>query len=150
MPKCPNCPQFTSKDTDTEPEVDISVDDEGIVTGTVRVTNNCGDCSEELEEYTFDVEADLQDEVAEHRRHHAIRAKKAKKRRTHDLEVDADAHRTDETERTDRKGRVIKNPRYMKRFYGVNLDITVTCSCGETFTTTWTDRTPASCFDSLV
>lgn len=64
--KCSNCPQFTSKDTDTEPEGDLEVDDEGSVTGDVRIVNNCAECGSELEETTFSVEIDLTDEVAAH------------------------------------------------------------------------------------
>lgn len=210
--KCSNCPQFTSKDTDAEPEGELEVSDDGMVSGDVRIHNDCAECGGELEETSFTVEIDLTAEVAQHMadKHADVLAERAKPKpkaakpkpidpasvdqfarcRTcrrywlshyvpgkkhgsrvnvmnpaqsfkttlrdarkalcvngegtfdpapikstdaHDVElsVETDITRTDETQRTDRKGRVIRNHRYMKRLYGVQVEATVKCdTCG--------------------
>lgn len=123
--KCPQCPQFTSKDTDAEPEANFEIDEDGTVSGDVRIANLCADCSTELEEANFTVEIDLTSEVAEHKA--AYHPKKSM-----DLDVDADVGRTDETKRTDRRGKPIKNPRYWRRYYGIQVNATVRCvTCSE-------------------
>lgn len=50
MPKCPNCPQFVSKETDNEPDYsDVTADNAGNITGDVRLVNECAECGTELE-----------------------------------------------------------------------------------------------------
>ena len=143
MPKCPNCPQFTSKDTDVDPELDAQVDDDGLVRVNARIANACSECGEELEETSFDLEIDLSGEIQEHR-------DSKHKGKSTTLEVDADGSRTDELQTKDRKGRPIKRSRYMRRLYGIDVEATVTCECGETFTGRDSEHTTASGMDSLV
>lgn len=70
--KCSNCPRFTSKDTDTEPEGDLEVSEDGMVSGDVRIHNDCEECGGELEETSFTVEIDLTAAVRAHlAEHHA-------------------------------------------------------------------------------
>ncbi len=64
--RCPSCNKFVPYDTDSEPEVDIEIDAEGSVSGTVRIVNTCADCGEELKEASLDVNEDLTDECDGH------------------------------------------------------------------------------------
>jgi hypothetical protein len=66
--QCPSCNKFPSKDTDTEPEGDLDVDEHGMVTGDVRIVNTSECCGDELEETTFTVEIDLTEQVEAHLR----------------------------------------------------------------------------------
>jgi len=162
MPKCPNCPQFTEKDTDTEPTVEIEVLDLGEVQGSVRLVNCCSECGEELEECNFDVEIDLTEEVAEHRKTKAhtkaivadaIKSRPALANKGNRLTVQADCSRSDRTQTKDRKGKPITSSRYMKRFYGYDLTVTIDCDdCGakQIATGTQSDETSASGMESLV
>lgn len=158
MPKCPNCPQFTSKDTDVEPEVEVEADSEGMVTGNVRLVNQCEDCGEELEETSFTVEIDLTKEVAEHRKkckgdRKPIRPGKASDKPTRELTVEEECSRSDETQTVDRRGKRITNPRYRRRYYGFDLTVTLNCDdCGEKgiASGTFSDKTTAGGMESLV
>jgi hypothetical protein len=220
--KCSNCPQFTAKDTDTEPEGDLDVDDNGLITGDIRIYNACEDCGNELEETTFSVEIDLTDAVRQHaeQKHQAWLAEAEKprpkvkdkpidprtldmfdrcrtcgrywqshyirvgKRRVNvlgiapapfkdarkaecvgneghfvlkpktvkgangapDLSVESDITRTDDTQTTDRRGRKIRNPRYMRRLYGIQVEATIKCNtCDEDIATgNYSDSVAAS------
>jgi len=64
--RCPSCNKFPPKDTDNDPEGDLEVDDEGMVSGDVRIVNTSECCGDELEETTFTVEIDLTDAVRKH------------------------------------------------------------------------------------
>jgi transcription initiation factor TFIIIB Brf1 subunit/transcription initiation factor TFIIB len=128
MAKCPNCPQFTGKNVENDPEDNLEVSDDGVVTGTVRIYNACEECGTELEETTFDVEIDLSDLVAEHRKEC-----KNLKEKGDGLSLSANVSRTDEAGR-DRYGKPIANPRYRKRMYGIEVEAHLTCdACGEQF-----------------
>jgi hypothetical protein len=145
--RCPDCSKFVSFDTDSDPEINnIEVDDDGNVSGEVRIVNTCAECSSELTEATLEIEEDMTDDITAHRE--AFPDEKD----AHDtLDVDtAGESRFDEMVRKDRNGKPIKNSRYMKRLYGAEVEITVTCKCGETFTRTWRDSVQASGMDSLV
>lgn len=144
MPKCPSCPQFTSKDTDTEPEVNIEVDAAGVVTGDARIHNDCSECGEELEETTFSVEEDFTDDVKDHE------TPDGKPCEDIELEVTESTSRSDRTQTHDRNGRKIRSSRYARRYYGVDVEITVTCQCGQSWTHTWADEVTAGSMDSLV
>ena len=118
--RCPDCNKFVSFD-EGEPEVNnIDVDSEGNVTANVRITNNCAECSQELTEANFDLEADHVDDCKEH------------VGKGHELSVEDNG-----CERTDRSGFFKKGKfvpaygRYAKHFYGVELSYTITCSCGK-------------------
>jgi hypothetical protein len=138
-----------SFDSDADPEVDsIDVDDEGVVTGSVRITNNCAECSTEMREFTFDLKEDFSDDIAAHR---AEKQKAGEADDLHDeLTVDEQGgSRFDEMQDTDRNGKKIKNTRYMKHLYGAEVELMVTCKCGETFSRTWRDTVPGSGMDEM-
>lgn len=144
--RCDQCNKFVSLDAEQEPEINASVDGEGNITGDARIVNTCAECGQELSEATLDIEFDLSDEVAAHREEHAD------EKGEHDaLELDDDGgSRIDEYATVDRRGKPIKNPRYRKHFYGVEVEFTLTCQCGETFSGTWSDKVQASGMESLV
>jgi hypothetical protein len=146
--RCPDCSKFVSFDTEQDPEIDVSVDDEGVVTGNVRIVNTCAECSTELKEATMDLEADLSDQIVEHR---DADENKDKPEEHDTLSVDTDGgSRFDELQNKDRHGKTIKNTRYMKHLYGAEVEITVTCKCGETFTNTWRDSVQGSGMEEMV
>jgi len=141
--RCNDCNKFVSFDTDSDPEIDVDVDNEGHVTGSVRIVNTCQDCSSELTEATLNVDMDFASEIVEHRGEQAEGDHAT-------LSVDHDGgSRTDRTENKDRNGKIIKQSRYMKRFYGAEATITVECACGEKFEQGWSDEVQASGMDEL-
>jgi RNase P subunit RPR2 len=144
--RCPDCNKFVPFGTDTEPEVDAEVDDDGEITGTVRIVLTCEECGQELKEASFDINADCCAEVEQHRKDNP----KCEETKTLSVE-DGGFELTTRTETTDRHGKPIKNSRYMKSFYGASGDFTVTCDeCGETFTVHFEDEIQASGMDEMV
>ena len=149
--RCSDCNKFVSFDTEQEPEIDISVDDDGVVNGTVRIVNTCAECGTELKEGTFDLEVDLSGAIADHREEHRQKSDKDGAVAGHtSLEVEDDGgSRFEDSVTTDRRGKKITNPRYMKHLYGAEVEIKVTCECGEVFTDTWRDSLAGSSMDEL-
>lgn len=147
---CPDCHRFPSFDPG-DPEVEIEVSDEGMVTGSARIVLNCGGCGQEMKEANFDVEVDLTEEVAEHRKKHP---------KCDSLEVEETSEFTDRSEtsktKTLKNGQVKVTPipyRYQRRFYGCAVDVTVTCGCdkdGLDAAGHWEDETSAGGMDELV
>jgi hypothetical protein len=118
--RCPDCRKFVSFE-ESEPEInELQVDADGNVTANVHITNNCADCSQELTEANFDMEADHTDDCKEH------------VGKGHELSIEDNG-----CERTERSGYFDKGQfkaaggRYAKHFYGVELSYTITCSCGK-------------------
>lgn len=140
--RCDQCNKFVSFDTDVDPEPTLDVSPEGVVSGSVRIVNQCAECGQELKEATFDVDIDLSDEVEEHKKEH--------KAKEHDLELAEDLSRTDRRQTTDRKGKPIKNPRYQKQYYGAEGTVTVSCSCGWSTTASWSDEVQGSGMEELI
>jgi hypothetical protein len=120
--RCPDCSKFVSFDTETEPEVDSeNIDDDGSVSCSVRIVNNCADCGTELTEAVFEMEGNLDSDewLAEHQGE------------GHQLEVEVEsAERSDRAVTKDRNGKPIKSARYMKTMYGAEVILAVKCSCG--------------------
>ena len=162
--RCDQCQKFVSFDTDAEPDdLDVSVDDEGVVTGTVHIVNNCAECGQGLTESTLDVEVDLSGDVATHR----DEAKTAWEAKQAELPEDerepfnegdhdtmtlesSDASRSDRRQTKDRRGKTITNPRYQKQFYGAEVSVTISCKCGESFSQSDTAEVQASGMESMV
>jgi len=153
MPRCPDCNKFVSLDSETEPEVDLEVSDDGTVTGTAMIVNNCGDCGTEMAAAELEVSIDPESicappppdapppvegappAVGESLEEHLAKL--------HDPEASLEVEDTSR-ERTDRyegKGRG------QRHYYGARLEVEVTCSCGWVGTGEWTDDVQASGMD---
>lgn len=145
--RCPECNKFVAYDTDVDPEVDIRVEDDGMVDGSVTITNNCEGCGCELKSAEFEVAIDFSEAVAKHK---AICPDQALR---HSFDVEFDCSREDRTQRTDRHGRPIKSSRYMRTYYGARASVELSCSCGESVdggTADWADECQASSMKELV
>lgn len=112
--RCPDCNKFVSYDTDVEPEeiVALELDSAGELTGEFRRVLNCQGCSTELKEFTFSISESI--EVPEGC--------------DHEFELSVGAESTTNILSTDRRGKPIKNPRYMKTLYGIEFSGKATCS----------------------
>ncbi|MBU1457050.1 MAG: hypothetical protein KKD01_20235, partial [Proteobacteria bacterium] len=104
--RCPDCNKFVGMDVDNEPEGNgFDIDDEGVLTDSVRIVNVCADCGTELKEANVDLEIDLSAEVAAHRAACHVEGD------DHELEVTDET--LERTERSEGKGRGTRT------FYGV-------------------------------
>lgn len=149
--RCPDCNKFVSFDSDSDPEIELELSDEFNVTGTVRIVNNCSECSQELKDATFDVDVDFADDVHAHWKEHGWKGKGAGPAGHREMDLTDDGgSRSDEYQTTDRRGKPIRNPRYQKHLYGATVTITVECECGETFEREWSDSVQASGMEELV
>ncbi len=137
--RCPSCNKFVSFDTETEPEVDVEIDEEGTVTGSVRIVNTCAECGEELKEASLELEVDLTEACAAH-----VNEEGEEK---HSLSVDDDG--SERTERSD--GKPGTPSRYRRHFYGARVTVSVTCVCDDNFEAvgTWEDDIQGSAMDEL-
>lgn len=123
---CSGCNKFPSFE-EGDPELDLSIDNDGEITGTCRIFLNCAECGSECKEYTIDVQITADEEIEAHQKKHKDCV----------LEItDESASFTDRSEST--KSRTLKNgtvkvthisPRYRRRFYGAEITGTITCSC---------------------
>lgn len=55
MARCGDCNKFVSLDSDSDPEINLDVGEDGAVSGDVRIENNCAECGTTLRSCTFDV-----------------------------------------------------------------------------------------------
>jgi hypothetical protein len=155
--RCESCSKFVSLETG-EPEIQGEDLDDTNVTVSVRLVRNCAECSGEMKETTFDLEADVADEMATHR---AECPKKAAQwgegEEDPAIEFSLDVDAVESTERstygTNRKTGKPNKPywRALKTYIGVSVDYRVVCNaCGAEVTDgTLSDDTPASYFEDL-
>lgn len=135
MPRCPNCNKFVSVELadPEEQDLDASFDDkdksQGSVSLEVRLVKTCADCGEELEEATLNLEEDFT--------------------LTHDegCPDDAKAEATATLDSTDRQE---GKRRSAKTYYGVDAQVSVTCSgCEAKAEVKMEGEEQASAFESL-
>ena len=142
MPRCPSCAKFVGLETSAEMNGEVEVEENGDVKAEVRLVRMCADCgSEELKEATLSLESTFQtDEDCTHEDGHAW-----------ELEEDpGDPEPTENVQTTDRRGKPIKNPRYMKTLIGATLTVSGKCQhCAATTEISLADEIPASAFDEL-
>jgi hypothetical protein len=161
MARCPGCGKMASYDDSAEPEVDdgeLEVQDGGgetadqlTVSGNVRVVLTSACCGDELKdaelEYTIDLEHDCPVKAGDD-------GFITEPDERYDLgDVEGEMTSRQQTTSTNRKtGKVtqIKNPRYMKTFYGASLRVTATCNqCKEEMEGTTEVEEQASGFNEL-
>lgn len=157
---CPSCNKFAAQSADSEPELELNLDeDTGSVTGSARivVTSEC--CGEELKEAVFDsIEIDLEDAFKD-----CIKARDAdpetpEGQQKHEFEIVSESgeitERYETTKKTVRKdGTVVEKPvpsRYQTHYYGVSITVEVKCSCGVSATGTYEDEVPAGGMEELI
>ena len=131
--RCPDCNKFVSYDDSTDPEVELEVDEEGSVTGTVRIVLTCADCSTELKDAEFEVDVDAQDFAEEH------------KGDGHELSVEDNGISL--VSRQESVNPKTKKPipfRYRRSYYGAAGSIDVSCSCGGNQSFEWEEEVQAS------
>jgi hypothetical protein len=122
--RCDSCNKFVPYDDSNEPEVNVEVDEQGHLSGDVRIYLTCAECSQELKQATFDIdhEADIPDHKCEN---------------DGGPEWSAECTSSQVTSRSDcgtnkRTGKPNKyNPRYATTYYGYDATVKVSCSCGE-------------------
>ena len=149
---CPSCNKFAAYDTSSDPELDLEVEsrdsqDEAIaISGSASITLTSACCGDELKSACFEV---------------VMEANSANKPlcACKDFPVTSEsAEITDrrETEQVKRKpnGTEIRRSvpsRYQRQFYGVHVDVEISCDCGKTkLTAEFDDEIQASGMDELV
>lgn len=142
--RCPDCNKFVSFDTDTEPETSLEVDEEGTVTGNIRIVNTCGECGTELKEANLEVEL----VVHEASIHNCGKGKVISKGK----EVERPGFSIlDESCSRNERSTPGKTPRYTKHFYGYDLAVTIQCEgCKAEFKGDCCDDVQASAMEELV
>lgn len=142
--RCPNCEKFVSYD---EPEVEI---EEGEISeagenkfkadAQVRIVLKCAECGEELKEANEDIEIEFEHKCTES--DFAVE----------ELSLnDVSGEGYSRVETSDKRGKKIKNPRYMKTYYGAEVTFDIGCGlCGEDLVGSEKVECQASAFDELV
>lgn len=141
MARCPDCNKFVSYDEPQVEEQGMDVFGEEIQ-GEIMVTLMCADCGTELKSLSF--------EVSEYINHECVVTEETEETgevedededegedeelEPYELESSDNWESTDRYEDKDKNGKTIKNPRYMKHYYGFKGVIEVSCTmCKETF-----------------
>lgn len=127
--RCPECNKFATYAEPDEPEANLEVDDEGRVSGDVRVVLTSECCGAELKEALFDVADKL--EVMEAFKKHKADAK-AKDDEANTPEDERDDHELELEEEVESSTRTEGKGRRAKEFRGYHATLTIKCSCGET------------------
>jgi len=142
--RCPQCNKFVGNDAEVEPEEqDAPTAEGGTFTASYRRVLNCEECGEELKEATIEFDYDFSGDEPE------VKGKSSEEGHEHEWGVSCDVQPTTGSQTTDRRGRKITNPRYMKTLYGVCLDVTLTCECGQTMKFDLEESCSASSMDEL-
>ena len=143
--RCSDCNKFVGLEQG-EPEVqDLEIDETGEVTGQVRVILTCADCGSEIKEAYIDLDETPSSELEDHIADHAEAGEDAESLEVEEVSIEE----TDRMQTTDRNGKQIKNWRYMRHFYGFELQVKITCSCGAEFEASICGEEQASAFEDM-
>ena len=142
--RCPSCNKFVPYDAEVEPEEqDAPSATDSTFTASYRRALNCEECGEELKEATIEFEYDFSGDMP------AEKGTFDPEKHEHEWEISCDVDPTTGAQTTDRRGRKITNPRYMKTLYGVCLDVELTCECGQKMEFDLEESCSASSMDEL-
>lgn len=130
--RCPDCQKFVGNEQ-AEPELTLDVDDNGNVTGDVRLVLQCADCGTELAESNQSVDIEVGFEHAEGCTGAALSISE------------------ESAENQDRyDGKPGTPPRYRRHYYGAEITGKVTCAgCSAEASFTDTVEEQAGGFDQL-
>lgn len=147
MAQCPGCNKFASLDTQ-DPEVQsVDIDQNGTISGEVRIVRTSSCCGQEMKEANFEFEIEPTSEIADHIDVHDQEGTK------YALSVEEDG--IEQTERMspgiDKKGKPIPY-RFRKTYIGFAATFMVNCDCDKAFTTSvqYDEDMAASEFEELV
>lgn len=118
MARCPTCNMFCGYDDSTEPEIDnLDFDTEsGMLSGSVRVVLNSECCGDEVKEAYLEVEEDYSADLESFRKDSKIPSDTLI-----DVDLELASQVTTRQQTTDRHGKKIRNPRYMRTYYGYDI-----------------------------
>lgn len=148
--RCPDCMKFVSLEM-ADPEDEGMEIDGTTLTGTVRIHRDCADCSQELKEFSFDVDVEL-----EHPESGgacpSMLDEEDEGYLAPELELaGVDLQPEERTQTTTAAGKPIKNYRYMKTFFGYSATADMRCShCGAEWEQQFSDDVQASGMDEMV
>jgi hypothetical protein len=137
--RCPDCNKFASMDSDSDPEITLDVDDRGVVTGSVHIDNNCGDCGTTLKTADIDVEEDFSDVIEGH-------IEEVTKNGEHEA-TEEGYELTVEFENEERAVRTEGKGRGARTYYGAQFTIKLHCSCGAEWSRDVTAEVQASAME---
>lgn len=126
--RCPDCNKFVGLELQ-DPEINEEDFDEttGDITAEYRIVRVCADCGTELKEATIQFSEQVDGEFLEKHTGEG-----------HSLTADFSAENLE-----------IGGGRYQKAFFGIDLRVTATCSCGEAWEDNFSDQVAASEMDEL-
>lgn len=134
--RCQNCNKFTGLTFDDEPEFQDGpdIDEDGRITGSVRIVRATECCGDEAKEAIFDVEEEIDEVVAN-----------AHNGDGHQLSVECD--HLDPVEEG--------GGRYAKSYFGASCSLEVRCSCQKEgdealVVIEWSDKIPAGQMDEIL
>lgn len=126
--KCPSCNKFAAL-TLEDPEIlsGPDVDDDGQVTAEIRIVRNSECCGDEMKESTFSLEGSVDEDDLCH---------------CENRELDVEQTKLDPIEEG--------GSRYQKSYFGVDLEVLVTCNtCKNKWTLEMSDKVPASAMEEI-
>lgn len=140
--RCQNCNKFVSYgDIECEVESENVHGDPEVIDGRridnidieVTISLPCAECGEPLKQallsFTETIEHECEDGELEI--------------------VSSEVEGFDRVETKDKKGNPIRNPRFMKTFYGANLSVELRCTCGWTGSIATSQEEQASNFEEI-
>lgn len=149
--RCPDCNGFRSYDTEAEPEGDLDISSDGMITGEITRDLPCEECGTVLKSSTFDVDQDLKEIVDIQLQ--VVQVSVCTKAHDWDWEhaPQAAVTPTERLEDKDKNGKQIKHARFMTKYYGIEVSGEVRCKdCPAVGFYTFSDDAPASSFDEQV
>ena len=151
MPYCSSVSKMAGFDDHTAEIDSDDVTDEEVIL-SVHLVRPCAECGSDADEAVLDFNLPIEHQCPDEEWDEKSGEPKPEYEetlddRTYDL-GNVEAEPDENVERTDRHGKPITNPRYMKRLLGAQVSANVTCSrCGEEIELTDSEYIPASSFD---